>query len=122
MSAEAIAQPSSEESLVIGIEEDVNRFTCDYMSSPSLEGHNEEVGPKNDNILPKVGPFVHLIELNLVICLDCKTAVLARQVKTYYVDPLYRQHFILKERRNISNQIVEIPNIIKDADGFLKIL
>ena len=29
---------------------------------------------------------------------------------------LHRQHFTLKERRNISNQILEIPSIIKDVD------
>jgi hypothetical protein len=88
MSIEAIAQPSSEEALDIGIEEDVNSFTCDYMSRPSPEGHNKAVEPTNDDVLLKIGPFTHVIELNLVICLDCKTGILARQVKAHLVDPL----------------------------------
>ncbi|SPJ82463.1 uncharacterized protein FTOL_09868 [Fusarium torulosum] len=116
MSTEAIAQPSSEESLVIGIEEDVNSFTCDYMSRPSPEGDDEAVEPISDDAPLRIGPFVHVVELNLVICLDCKTAILAKQVKAHLVDPLHRQHLTLKERRNISNQILEIPNILKDTD------
>ncbi|KAG6996471.1 hypothetical protein FocnCong_v014856 [Fusarium oxysporum f. sp. conglutinans] len=116
MSTEAIAQPSSEESLVIGIEEDVNSFTCDYMSRPSPEGDDEAVEPISDDAPLRIGPFVHIVELNLVICLDCKTAILAKQVKAHLVDPLHRQHLTLKERRNISNQILEIPNILKDTD------
>ncbi|KAK7583216.1 hypothetical protein V3481_012509 [Fusarium oxysporum f. sp. vasinfectum] len=116
MSTEAIAQPSSEESLVIGIEEDVNSFTCDYMSRPSPEGDDEAAEPISDDAPLRIGPFVHVVELNLVICLDCKTAILARQVKAHLVDPLHRQHLTLKERRNISNQILEIPNILKDTD------
>ncbi|KAK2469353.1 hypothetical protein H9L39_19070 [Fusarium oxysporum f. sp. albedinis] len=116
MSTEAIAQPSSEESLVIGIEEDVNSFTCDYMSRPSPEGDDEATEPISDDAPLRIGPFVHVVELNLVICLDCETAILARQVKAHLVDPLHRQHLTLKERRNISNQILEIPNILKDTD------
>ncbi|KAK7571375.1 hypothetical protein V3481_018589 [Fusarium oxysporum f. sp. vasinfectum] len=116
MSTEAIAQPSSEESLVIGIEEDVNSVTCDYMSRPSPEGDDEAAEPISDDAPLRIGPFVHVVELNLVICLDCKTAILARQVKAHLVDPLHRQHLTLKERRNISNQILEIPNILKDTD------
>ncbi|KAK7571298.1 hypothetical protein V3481_018515 [Fusarium oxysporum f. sp. vasinfectum] len=116
MSTEAIAQPNSEESLVIGIEEDVNSFTCDYMSRPSPEGDDEAVEPISDDAPLRIGPFVHVVELNLVICLDCKTAILARQVKAQLVDPLHRQHLTLKERRNISNQILEILNILKDTD------
>ncbi|KAI3561796.1 hypothetical protein IWW34DRAFT_839405 [Fusarium oxysporum f. sp. albedinis] len=116
MSTEAIAQPSSEESLVIGIEEDVNSFTFDYMSRPSPERDDEAAEPISDDAPLRIGPFVHVVELNLVICLDCKTAILARQVKAHLVDPLHRQHLTLKERRNISNQILEIPNILKDTD------
>ncbi|RKK78283.1 hypothetical protein BFJ68_g17903, partial [Fusarium oxysporum] len=116
MSDEIRIQPDSEESLALRVEEEVNLSTCDSVSNLSPGGPNEQVEPTHDNTSPKIGPFVHLVELNLVICLDCKTAVLARQVKTHLVDPLHRQHFTLKERRDISNQILEIPNIIKDAD------
>ncbi|KAI7771118.1 hypothetical protein LZL87_013445 [Fusarium oxysporum] len=116
MSDEIRIQPDSEESLALRVEGEVNLSTCDSVSNLSPGGPNEQVEPTHDNTSPKIGPFVHLVELNLVICLDCKTAVLARQVKTHLVDPLHRQHFTLKERQDISNQILEIPNIIKDAD------
>ncbi|KNB17774.1 hypothetical protein FOXG_22176 [Fusarium oxysporum f. sp. lycopersici 4287] len=57
MSTEAIAQPNSEESLVIGIEEDVNSFTCDYMSRPSPEGDDEAVEPISDDAPLRIGPY-----------------------------------------------------------------
>ncbi|KAK2924484.1 Protein of unknown function DUF3505 [Fusarium oxysporum f. sp. vasinfectum] len=116
LSDEVGVQPDSEESLALRVEEEVNLSTFDSVSNLSPGEANEQVEPTHDNTSPIIGPFVHLVELNLVVCLDCKTAVLARQVKTHLVDPLHRQHFTLKERRDISNQILEIPNIIKDAD------
>ncbi|KAL3595891.1 hypothetical protein FPOAC2_10261 [Fusarium poae] len=116
LSDEVGVQPDSEEPLALRAEEEVNSFTCNFMSSPLPGEQNEQAEPTRDDTSPKIGPFVHFAELNLVICLDCKTAVLARQVKTHLVDPLHRQHFTLKERRNISNQILEIPSIIKDVD------
>jgi hypothetical protein len=116
MSDESRVHLDSEEPLAFGAEEEVNSSICDSVSNLSPGGPNEQVDPTHDSTLHKIGPFVHLVELNLVICLDCKTAVLARQVKTHLVDPLHRQHFTLKERRGISNQILEIPNIVKDAD------
>ncbi|SPJ74764.1 uncharacterized protein FTOL_04495 [Fusarium torulosum] len=116
MSDEVSIQPDSEESLALRAEGEVNSSTCDSMSNLSLGGQNGQAEPTHDNTPPTIGPFVHLVELNLVICVDCKTAVLARQVKTHLIDPLHRQHFTLRERRDISNQILVIPNIIKDAD------
>ncbi|KAM0361930.1 hypothetical protein ACHAPK_011646, partial [Fusarium culmorum] len=116
LSDEVGVQPDSEEPLALRAEEEVNSFTCNSMSSSLPGEQNEQAELTHDDTSPKIGPFVHFAELNLVICLDCKTAVLARQVKTHLVDPLHRQHFTLKERRNISNQILEIPSIIKDVD------
>jgi hypothetical protein len=116
MSDEVRVHPDSEKSLALRVEKEANTSNCDSMSSPLTGGQNEQVEPTHYDTSPKIGPFVHLAELNLVICLDCKTAVLARQVKIHLVDPLHRQHFTLKERRDISDQILEIPNIIKDAD------
>ncbi|SCO54454.1 uncharacterized protein FFNC_15521 [Fusarium fujikuroi] len=69
-------------------EEEVNSFTCNSMSSPLLEGQNEQAEPTHDDPSPKIGSFAHLADLNLVVYLDCKKAVLASQVKTYLVDPL----------------------------------
>lgn len=114
---EAAVHLDSEERLAPRAEEEVNSFTCNSMSSSLPGEQKEQAEPTQDDTSPKIGPFVHLAELNLVICLDCKTAVLARQVKIHLVDPLHRQHFTLKERRDISDQILEIPNIIKDADN-----
>ncbi|WKT53603.1 Protein of unknown function DUF3505 [Fusarium oxysporum f. sp. vasinfectum] len=111
----AITQPDSEAPPLIAVEEDANSLTCDFISSPSPELQNEGIMSTHDTS-PKIGPFVHLAKLNLVICLNCKTAVLARHVKAHLVDALHRQYFTLKERRKISNQILEIPNIIKDMD------
>ncbi|KAH7186847.1 hypothetical protein DER44DRAFT_754195 [Fusarium oxysporum] len=67
MVAEVINQPSSEESLAVQIDEDAISFTCDYMPSPSPEKQSYESDPTHDNTSPIIGPFIHLIELNLVI-------------------------------------------------------
>ena len=97
MSDEVRLNPDGEESLALRAEEEVNSSICNSVSSPSPAGQNVQVEPTHDNTSHKIGPFVHLVDLNLAICLDCKTAVLARQVKTYLIDPLHRQHFTLKE-------------------------
>lgn len=71
-------QPNSKESLALRVKEEVNLSTYDSISNLLPGGLNKQVKPIYNNISPKIRPFIHLVELNLVICLNYKIAILAR--------------------------------------------
>ncbi|EXK26016.1 hypothetical protein FOMG_17377 [Fusarium oxysporum f. sp. melonis 26406] len=78
VAAGVVTRSTSEDLLAVRVDEDSISPTCDDISSSPPERQTDEAESAHDNTPPTIGPFVHLIQLNLVICVDCKTACLSQ--------------------------------------------
>ncbi|KAH7142951.1 hypothetical protein B0J13DRAFT_636782 [Dactylonectria estremocensis] len=77
-------------------------------------------GPTGNQVSPMIGPFVHLAQLDLVVCTQCKCGDLAAQVNSHLLHPRHRRNFTQKQRHNIKTQVLNIPGIIKDPASLLQ--
>ncbi|KAH8662705.1 hypothetical protein BGZ61DRAFT_562852, partial [Ilyonectria robusta] len=65
--------------------------------------------------------FIHLAELNVIVCSICKWAVLADEVVSHLGQEKHRRAFTARQRREIRDRIYEIPRILRrqeDLDDF----
>jgi hypothetical protein len=66
---------------------------------------------------PMIGPFVHLTGLDLLVCTQCKCAVLAAELKTHLLNSRHRRRFSKEERKSMEARVLNIPYIIKDQEA-----
>ncbi|KJZ71002.1 hypothetical protein HIM_09613 [Hirsutella minnesotensis 3608] len=61
-----------------------------------------------------ISPFVYSSQLNLVVCIDCKVAIVAMEAKGHLNHLRHRRIFAPSQRNDILDRILSIPDIIKD--------
>lgn len=133
-----IASPSTSSSLEAGadLQESLNRAadatlangdddddddmaaTVELCSPITTQGDTPD--PTGNQISPMIGPFVHLAQLDLVVCTQCMCGVLAAHVNSHLLHSRHRRNFTQKQRHNIKTQILNIPGIIKDQTSLLQ--
>lgn len=60
-----------------------------------------------------VEPFIHLQELNVVICRVCRFAVCCDEILTHLNSGPHRRRYKMSERKDIQRQVKSIPGIIQ---------